>query len=422
MGNAMKLPGLQKYLSQNLGHPVTDVQRYRAIEGAAVVDAPAFKENLLSFAVCYGLVLQGLEKSRLSTNLLPPEIVTDRMIRDKKPWAVSMVAALVLGITINFFGHWRAYNSVAPHKFQAALGEAQGAADAASQGQSEYEAAKSEFTQVNDVGEGLVGNVEGRLLWLEMLTALNQCLPDDPEGQRPDEIAKRNEIHVQSLECEWFADLSSWHTSVAEKIKEQRGQQPAADAAAAPPADGQPPDPNAAAPPADPSSGAPPGAPPAAPGDPNAAADPAASGAAGVAEEPPPTGPGWVIQLRGHHFHNEDLNLQTAAFVRETLMKNLREKKVELADKDGKVTELPIKDLGIGYPVIISPMGRWVIEERDDPNAGPNGGGAKLQLKRWDFVLQFVWQPTPPSKRLEKQQGGQNPQAPALAGGAAGGQ
>ena len=64
----MKLPGLQKYLSQNLGYPVTEVRNIAASRATAVVASPAFKENLLSFAVCYGLVLQGLGHSKLSTN------------------------------------------------------------------------------------------------------------------------------------------------------------------------------------------------------------------------------------------------------------------------------------------------------------------------------------------------------------------
>ncbi len=109
LGNAMKLPGLQKYLSQNLGYPVSEVESYRGLSGSAVVAAPAFKENLLSFAVCYGLCLQALNKSTLSTNLLPREILTDRLIRDKKPWAVGVLAAVILGCSISFFGHWRAW-------------------------------------------------------------------------------------------------------------------------------------------------------------------------------------------------------------------------------------------------------------------------------------------------------------------------
>ncbi len=75
LGNAMKLPGLQKYLSQNLGYPIVEVESYRGLSGSSVIGSPAFKENLLSFAVCYGLCLQGLGKGKLGTNLLPREIV-----------------------------------------------------------------------------------------------------------------------------------------------------------------------------------------------------------------------------------------------------------------------------------------------------------------------------------------------------------
>ncbi len=222
LGNAMKLPGLQKYLSQNLGYTVVEVPKYRGLIGDAVIDAPAFKDNILSFAVCYGLVLQGMGKSALSTNLLPKEILTDRMIRDKKPWAVAVLTALLLGCTINFMGHWRAWNSVADDKFKEALAKADSTAGAASSEKSGYEAALGEFKQTNEIGAGLVGNVDGRLVWLEMLKALNQCLPSDPEDKRPEDIMDRNEVHIKNLECEWYADLGTWYTSVSGKMKEMR--------------------------------------------------------------------------------------------------------------------------------------------------------------------------------------------------------
>ena len=62
-----------------------------------VLTQPAFTENMLSFAVAYGLALQGLKLARLQTNLLPHEIRVERLIRAKKPWAVAAAAALLLG-------------------------------------------------------------------------------------------------------------------------------------------------------------------------------------------------------------------------------------------------------------------------------------------------------------------------------------
>jgi type IV pilus assembly protein PilM len=408
LGNAMRLPGLQKYLSQNLGHTVTEVQNYRGLVGPAVVDAPQFKENLLSFAVCYGLVLQGLEKSTLSTNLLPPEIRTERMIRAKKPWAVAMVAALLLGITINYLGHWRAWNSVHPDNFKSAIPAADSAANNASTQESEYKTKQGEFQAINDIGASLVGNVEGRWLWAEMLTALNQCLPSDPQGARPEKISERNEIHITGLECEYFADLQSWYNGgVKERIEQVASAMklpvappagaPAPDAATAPAADGgTPTDP--AAPPAD----------AAIPADPNAV--PPAAGEA--VPDPGPSGPGWVIQLTGYHYHNDDLIHRTATFVQETLAQNLREKKVKVIDHAGAKTEIPVKELGIGYPVILT------TETNYRPAMVVDSNGTEISVKRWDFTLQFAWQETPPSKRLEKKNQPQTGQtSPELAGG-----
>jgi type IV pilus assembly protein PilM len=422
LGNAMKLPGLQKYLSQNLGYAVAEVQNYRGLSGEPVVTASAFKDNLLSFAVCYGLVLQGLDKGKLSTNLLPPEIVTDRLIRDKKPWAVAMVAALLLGCAINFLGHWRAWNSVADERFKTAVGQASEVEGEASREKAAYDSAKAEFDQATKTGESLVGNVDGRLLWLEMLKAVDQCLPWDG-NERPEDIMERNEIHIKELDCEWFADLKSWYSSgVSERIKEL--MQSAVPAASADPAAAAAAEPGAAAPPTPPAGAAvpaAPGAPGAVPGAPSAVPGPGAP----VAEDLGPSGAGWVIQLSGYHYHNKDTHeSQGAGYVRDTLIKNLREAKIKLIGKDGQETELPIKELGIGYPVIVSEIRPLVPEQWVDPNAlstkglkdakgNPVPDAQPVTLKRFDFTLQFAWQPTPLSKRLEKQAQGQ--QTPALA-------
>jgi type IV pilus assembly protein PilM len=406
LGNAMKLPGLQKYLSQNLGHTVAEVQSYRGITGSTVVDEPAFKSNLLSFAVCYGLVLQGLDKASLSTNLLPPEILTDRMIREKKPWAVAMVATLLLGITINFLGHWRAWNSAHPAKFADATSAADAAANNASSLKGEYDTQKAKFKQINDVGESLVSNVDGRLLWLEMLSALSQCLPSDPPGKRPPAIGEREEIHITGLECEWFPELGTWYSGgVGARIEEaKKAEQMPTDAAAAQPG-ATPPGADGAAAPVDPA--APPADPAAAP------ADPALAGAdATGAPATGPSGPGWVIQLRGHHYHNEQGTRIGAIFLRDTLVKNLREMKVKLADPEGKVIEIPIAELGISSPVILTDAGVAKSDTVYDPSTD-----SKVPVKVWDFELQFAWKPTPHSKRVEKAQQPAQPDGTLTAGG-----
>src|SRR5208283_3903548 len=57
LGNAMKLPGLRKYLEQNVGYGVVKVESFRGLVGSSVVSAPAFHENLGCFGICYGLAI-----------------------------------------------------------------------------------------------------------------------------------------------------------------------------------------------------------------------------------------------------------------------------------------------------------------------------------------------------------------------------
>ena len=98
-----------------------------------------------------------------------------------------------------------------------------------------------------------------------------------------------------------------------------------------------------------------------------------------------------MIQLRGHHFHNK--RSEGVGYVRDTLIKNLREAKIKLVDKDGKPEELTLKELGIGYPAIVSTSGRIFDDEirqsqLRSAKATPEGNDQPkmISLKRFDFV------------------------------------
>src|SRR5216684_2522619 len=97
MGNAFRLPGLQKFLQEKLQLEVRKLAKLERLVGDDVVAAPQFTENILSFGVAYGLALQGLGLPRLQTNLLPYEIRVERLVRAKKPWAAAAAAVLILG-------------------------------------------------------------------------------------------------------------------------------------------------------------------------------------------------------------------------------------------------------------------------------------------------------------------------------------
>ncbi|MCH7527599.1 MAG: type IV pilus assembly protein PilM [Planctomycetes bacterium] len=110
MGNAFELPGLQKYLQQNLQLPVERPAGLKMLTVGDIRDESVFKENMSSYAVAYGLALQGLElagslanATAVHSNLLPPEIVRQVIWRKKKPFFAAAAACLLLASGIVWF-------------------------------------------------------------------------------------------------------------------------------------------------------------------------------------------------------------------------------------------------------------------------------------------------------------------------------
>ena len=151
-----------------------------------------------------------------------------------------------------------------------------------------------------------------------------------------------------------------------------------------------------------------------------------------------PTGPGWIIQLKGYHFHNTypgkpDLvssNDEGKEFIENTFIKALEEGTVELPDgPNGELVDVPIAKLGIEYPVVTTEnpiisvtyfpeatdgdtSGRMMRSQMSEGREGVSrlgvaGDGGITQpkiwkLRRYDFTIQFFWKQTPRSARQEK--------------------
>lgn len=462
LGNPMKLPGLERFLSENLEQTVQPVTKFEALAGGSVTDSPQFRENRLAFAVAYGLCVQALGKAELSTNLLPEEIVTTRLIRAKKPWAVTAAAALLLGFAASYASYVSAWKTVdVKSDWESAITKSKGVKSTADGFASTNSTLKDQFTSISDIGQNLQSNAEGRLQWLELLKAIDAAVPKDdrPEAERQktaDDVTQRPELHIESVDCEFYPDLASWYGNVQPLYEEMlRSDKAMAEriAKAAKPAPGQAPptkDGEDASEEADPAEG---GAvdggdesvDPAVVGS-DAESEGAEEGEAGAPAGP--TGEGWVVQLVGHHFHNSDStnpnnkidrNNESELFVRKTLISNLVSGKVDLPDgPNGETVPINIRDLGIDFPVVVT---KWPIASVNyDPEAasqddvarssgggdglfdsrgggggfGPGGLGGGLgaanpglvkrelwKLRRYDFIVQFVWQPRTRSMRQE---------------------
>jgi type IV pilus assembly protein PilM len=451
LGNPMKLPGLQRFLSQNLDQQVKLVDSFNNLVGGTATAGPQFKENQLTFGVAYGLCVQALDSAQLRTNLLPDEIITTRLVKAKKPWAVAAVAMLMAALTVNYFIHYAKLSSAntADPAMSAQLGAAKRLSDSDTADRAKNGELVTQFDNVVKIANNLQTNVDGRLLWLELLKAIDAALPKDtrpPEKRQETEedIAKREELHIEGIECEFMPDLTNWQASFM-KYYTPAGK-PAAPAAAAPangeaatngqapaqdgatPQPGQTADAATATPPAG-ATGPPPS--PDSVATPTDGSTPPADGTTPPADGTAPANSGWIIELRGYHYHKSlpdkkvDVGDEGEKFVRNTLIKNLELGKVKLPDgPDGKLIEVPISELGIKYPVVVTSLKTnpvTLFPEAPDatgaPGASrsivaegrqPGGAGAQMpeqktfKLRKYRFVVQFVWQPQPRGKRLEK--------------------
>jgi type IV pilus assembly protein PilM len=261
MGNAFKLPGLQKFLAQNLQYEVEKVENFRNLKGDQVLSAPAFQENVLTFTVVYGLALQGLGVSGVRTSLLPPEIAQARMIRRKKPWALTAAAILMAGFTSLFFGNWAQLHAVNSEEFKAPEAKAKSAQELKQKKEGEFTKVKGEWTAKKTEGETLTSNVEKRLEWMELLSLISKALPNNPANVDRKDLASLGEVQITSVGVSYFDELKTeWFDKAMNS--------PWAKFTVLP-----------------------------------------------LDEKEPPTGDGWVFTLEGYHFNKGTRNYTTAALL-----------------------------------------------------------------------------------------------------------
>ncbi|MBN1808180.1 MAG: pilus assembly protein PilM [Planctomycetes bacterium] len=103
LGGAFRMPQIREYVGRMLGQDVdipTSAVRFTAAPG---LDAGWLNEEVGSMAVALGLTVQGLGLARANINLLPENVVHDKMMKRKRPWAVVGALALLAAVMFSYF-------------------------------------------------------------------------------------------------------------------------------------------------------------------------------------------------------------------------------------------------------------------------------------------------------------------------------
>ena len=309
VGNGFRLAGLQKFLQQNLQYDVERLDSLNGVTGDSVLTDPLFIDNMMTFAVPYGLALQAIGKTRIRTTLLPPEIAVDRKIRSKKPWAIAAAAGLLLAMGVSTMGSASVLKSYGVEKWddeqklvdqvQQEIGAQDGAFTAEEGGHAKI---------LENIGQ-LVAPLEKRSLWMELFKAINECMPYD-EGDALDQsdITLQRKLRITSVTAKKVDDVSAWHKKFVDAEK--------------------------------------------------------TLDFAELDQAPPAAEKGYIITLKGHHYFNNkekhDFSEIDGLFVEKTLVANLRKWTLQSGGVD-----VPVGKIGISYPVVA-----WSLLEREqyDPN------------------------------------------------------
>ncbi|MGB0760349.1 MAG: type IV pilus assembly protein PilM [Rubripirellula sp.] len=399
-GNTVKMPGLAAYLEKNLGYDVQVMDRFNRLTGDDVLSNPKFRDNAPTFAVCYGLCLQGLNNSQMHTSLVPREILTERMIRAKKPWTVAALAVLLLGLSGHYAFTGRSWATTHDDVWSNSVSAVTNMESYKSDHESRDSELDAQLSYLNVMGKEVSGNAARRLKWLEIIKTVNNAVPRKSfvDGKIPTReevpLDEREDIHITRFDTKYYEDLKDWWTEeLAQRYREEIRNWALLT---------------------------------------NNELDEEAEAA--LASDAGPEGSGWVFELSCYHDYNNDSlttgggeigsnhvrRVMTSSF----LPDNPLSKTVELPRPDGGKEIFTLAEMGISYPLMLDdnePKEVKIANPDYDPAAGfgedegepavGDGDDADKEkepafflVPRLEFVFQMVWQEQPLAERVAKKE------------------
>ena len=178
LGSTFRLPGLRKYLKQQLQLDVYRLEQFKKLS----MDGPRageFQAASFNLATAYGCVLQAFDQSPMQANLMPVRVIKTAMWKRKVPYfaaAAGLAAAAAGAMFIRPLLDSTAFTGAQkPAVLSRVANEAQQLSKAA------QEAGVTDGAQANLQGAEIVGLLDGREIYTNILedTALLMELVDD---------------------------------------------------------------------------------------------------------------------------------------------------------------------------------------------------------------------------------------------------
>ena len=453
LGNTAKLPGLRSFIGKKLEIDIVDLDTWKRLKGSSVTASPTFRNNVLAYGNCYGLCLQALGIAQLQTNLLPRELLFDRLVDSKKPWVVAAIALLLVSFTFNYFLNYAQWNKVAHDNtganpmgtWENSLSSAETTKSSSTSNKQNYDTIKKDYEKLLSFGNQMIGNGDRQVMWLELIGTINSVLPGEQTQWRdPDVIdfKDRPDFYIEAVDNAFFTeddlkawwekneslytadvaeteqDRQTWLESIANDasfvqhnaaylnfLKNLEAKRLADQAAAAEGNNGR-----------------------------SGGSSARNGGGSNDSEFTAPADGAWVVQLSGYHYFNRNNETGFKSHVQYALLERLRHSVLEFPTPFGP-TLFSMEQMGIKHIVLVSSKNEGEVTIGastnnsgfgggaggfgGDPaggfggnaaggatggNAGGNAGATAEEAKeytatKFSFVVQFMWEPNEVSER-----------------------
>lgn len=225
-GNAFHLPGLQKYLENNLTIPggVRRLEKLNSLLTSATTNAPQFTDNILGFGPAYGLALQGLDLGPITASLLPPELARIQLWKRKRLYFAAAAACLALAAAFPWMRQTMDVQALAQND---SLGnQARDIINRAKQRQTEFNNASTDTTSQREKIDKLFELQKDRTVIPRILAMVHEALPEIPPAiaaaKTPDELkqvlksdpgrydrTQRRQMIIDLLEIKYSSDIDN---------------------------------------------------------------------------------------------------------------------------------------------------------------------------------------------------------------------